>query len=48
MMPAFVGALTDQQIADLMNYIRSHFGHGPAWGTLVDQVRAIRTGQEKS
>jgi mono/diheme cytochrome c family protein len=48
MMPAFVGALTDQQIADLMNYIRSHFGHGPAWGTSVDQVRAIRTGQEKS
>jgi mono/diheme cytochrome c family protein len=48
MMPAFAGALTDQQIADLMNYIRSHFGHGPPWGTLVDQVRAISTGQEKS
>ncbi len=47
LMPAFAGALTDQQIADLLNYIRSHFGHGPAWGNLVDHVRAIRTGQEK-
>jgi mono/diheme cytochrome c family protein len=48
MMPAFAGALTDQQIADLINYIRNHFGHGPAWGNLVDQVHAIRSGREKS
>jgi len=48
MMPAFAGALTDQQIADLMSYVRGRFGHGPAWGELIDKVRAIRTGQEKS
>jgi mono/diheme cytochrome c family protein len=48
MMPAFAGALTDQQIADLMSYVRGHFGHGPEWRDLVDKVRAIRTGREKS
>jgi mono/diheme cytochrome c family protein len=48
LMPAFAGALTDQQIADLMNYIRARFGHGPAWGDLIEQVRAIRSRQEKS
>jgi mono/diheme cytochrome c family protein len=47
MMPAFAGALTDQQIADLMSYVRGRFGHGPQWGDLVEKVRAIRTGQEK-
>jgi mono/diheme cytochrome c family protein len=48
MMPAFAGALTDQQIADLVSYVRGRFGHGPQWENLVDKVRAIRTGQEKS
>ncbi len=26
-MPAFGGALSDQQIADVVNYVRSHFGN---------------------
>ncbi len=46
LMPGFAGALTDQQIADVLKYLRARFGAGPAWGDLATQVRAIR--QEKS
>ncbi len=38
LMPAFAGALTDQQIAALMNYIRARFGHGPPWGVTQESV----------
>ena len=48
LMPGFAGALTDQQIADVLNYLRSRLGSGPAWSDLATQVRAIRLGQEKS
>ena len=34
--------LSDQQIADLMNYIRSRFGHGPAWGVTQESVISNR------
>ena len=42
LMPAFAGALTDQQIAELMNYIRGRFGHGPAWGVTQESVVSSR------
>ena len=42
------GHSQDQQIAELVSYVRARFGHGPPWENLVDKVRAIRTGQEKS
>ena len=46
--PAVTNTYTPQQIADLVSYVRGRFGHGPQWDNLVDKVRAIRTGQEKS
>ncbi|MBU3076782.1 c-type cytochrome [Sphingomonas quercus] len=40
-MPPF-SDLTDQQVADVANYIRSHFGNSFAGQITVDQVKGLR------
>jgi mono/diheme cytochrome c family protein len=40
-MPAFRGAFTDSQLADLAHYLRAAFGRGEAWKGLDDDVRAL-------
>lgn len=42
-MPAFRGALTDRQLADLVAYLRGRFAPGrPAWPELGEAVRRLR------
>jgi len=43
-MPAFGTTLTDQQIADLTNYIRARFGGAAAWGDVQGDLQKIRNG----
>jgi mono/diheme cytochrome c family protein len=42
MMPGFADALTDQQVAALVGYLRTHFSDRPAWLDLAAHVREIR------
>ena len=42
-MPAFGGSLTDQQIADVVNYVRTHFDNGFADSLSADDVARLRT-----
>jgi mono/diheme cytochrome c family protein len=42
LMPGFADALTDQQIATLVNYLRSNFTDRPAWNDVEGAVRKIR------
>lgn len=41
-MPAFGAFLDDRQIADIVNYIRSHFGNRYTDEVTPDEVRALR------
>jgi mono/diheme cytochrome c family protein len=41
-MPAFGALLDDNQIADVVNYIRSHFGNDYCDEVTVDEVKAVR------
>jgi mono/diheme cytochrome c family protein len=41
-MPAFGALLDDNQIADVVNYIRSHFGNDYSDEVTVDEVKAVR------
>jgi mono/diheme cytochrome c family protein len=41
-MPAFGGSLSDQQIADLVNYVRTHFGNHYTDLVTPDDVKAAR------
>lgn len=41
-MPAFGSMLSDQQIADVINYIRTHFGNHDAGMVTAAQVKAAR------
>lgn len=42
-MPAFGGMLTDQQVADVVNYVRTHFGNTYADAVTPEDVKAVRT-----
>lgn len=42
-MPAFGNNLTDQQIADVVNYVRSHFGNPYADPVSASDVRSMRS-----
>lgn len=46
-MPAFRGALSDQQLADVLAYMRQRFTDKPAWSGLADQVWRTRSGEHK-
>ena len=41
-MPAFGGALSDQQIADVTNYIRTHFGNAYKGTVKPEDVKNAR------
>lgn len=41
-MPGFAEALTDEQVKDLMAYIREHFGRLPAWRDVDEELKKIR------
>jgi mono/diheme cytochrome c family protein len=44
-MPGFAGALTDQQIAELLTYMRSQFSDQPPWEDAEALVSKIRQGR---
>jgi mono/diheme cytochrome c family protein len=41
-MPSFAANFTDQQVADVVNYIRSHFGNAYADKATPEVVKALR------
>src|SRR3989441_1398990 len=43
-MPGYAGALTDQQMTDLLTYLRALSGH-PAWPDVAGEVRKLSKGQ---
>jgi mono/diheme cytochrome c family protein len=43
-MPGFSGVLTDQQVIELVGYLRSRFSDKPQWTDTVKDVRDARTG----
>jgi len=48
-MPAFEGALTDAQLADLANYVRARFAPGEAaWRDVENEVQKVRRNPEGS
>jgi mono/diheme cytochrome c family protein len=47
-MPRFDGAFTDAQLAAVLNYLRAHYGQGPVWTNLEQQVHDIRESKERS
>ena len=48
LMPPFAGAFTDQQIADVLSYVRARTARHPAWDDLASQVKTIRQRQSKT
>jgi mono/diheme cytochrome c family protein len=44
-MPAFGNTLNDQQVADLLGYLRARFSDQPAWSGLTDLVAKTRSGE---
>ena len=46
-MPSFTGVLGDEQVAELLAYMRERFSEEPAWTGLAEQVRLTRTGEYK-
>ncbi len=41
-MPAFGDSFNDEQIANVVNYVRTHFGNGYADAVTPDDVKALR------
>lgn len=46
-MPSFAERLSDQQIADVVNYVRTHFGNDYQDATTPEAVNAQRPAHEK-
>ena len=44
-MPGFADSMSDGQIADVLDYLRSRFGNAPPWTNTADIVRDIRRNQ---
>jgi mono/diheme cytochrome c family protein len=44
-MPGFATALTDEQVKDLMIYIRAHFGREPAWHDIDRELKKAKAGR---
>jgi mono/diheme cytochrome c family protein len=42
-MPGFAGALTDEQLVELIGYLRSRFSDKPQWKDIAKDVRDART-----
>jgi mono/diheme cytochrome c family protein len=41
-MPSFKGMMSNQQIAEVVTYVRSHFGNGYADAVTAEDVKAVR------
>ncbi len=41
-MPGFASALTDQEVASLVSYLRARYSGRPAWTGVEDAVRRAR------
>jgi len=41
-MPGYADALTDEQVKDLVTFIRAHFGREPPWPDVADELRKAR------
>lgn len=46
-MPGFAGSLSDQQVADLLAYMRARFSAGEPWRDVAEMARKTRTGEYK-
>lgn len=46
-MPGFADTLSDQQIADLLGYMRERFSGAPAWQGVAEMTRKTRTGEHE-
>jgi mono/diheme cytochrome c family protein len=46
-MPAFAATLSDQQIADLLAYMRRRFSGKRVWDGVAEMVRKTRSGEHK-
>jgi mono/diheme cytochrome c family protein len=46
-MPAFGASLSDQQVADLLAYMRRHFSGKAPWEGVAEMVRKTRSGEYK-
>jgi nicotinate dehydrogenase subunit B len=47
LMPGFAGALTEQQTADLVRYLRRRFSDEPAWKDVPAKVKNIAQGTDR-
>jgi mono/diheme cytochrome c family protein len=47
LMPPFTGALTDLQIAAVINFVRAKFSGQPAWPDVEKQIRRIQQGDKE-
>lgn len=47
-MPGFADSMTDGQIADVLDYLRTRVGHAPPWTNTSDIIRDIRRNQTVS
>ena len=43
-MPGFAGSLNDEQLTELLNYVRSHFSNKPPWSGIEKDIRDAKTG----
>jgi mono/diheme cytochrome c family protein len=46
-MPGFADELSDEQLKDLVGYIRVYFGRAPAWHDVEDQLKKIRREKDR-
>jgi mono/diheme cytochrome c family protein len=44
-MPGFADALTDEQVSDLVTFVRAYFGREPPWQDVADELRKARQGK---
>jgi mono/diheme cytochrome c family protein len=44
-MPGFADALSDEQVKDLVAYIRAHFSREPPWPDVADELKKARQGK---
>jgi hypothetical protein len=42
-MPGFAGSLNDEQLTELLNYVRSHFSNKPPWSGIEKDIRDAKT-----
>jgi mono/diheme cytochrome c family protein len=48
MMPGFDGAISDDDLAVLLQYLRLHFSHEPSWHNVSNSIKAARRALEEN